>query len=83
MPMFNFGQNIHHIARSQTACRFAGFLIPALACRANQDLTCAVVDMPVVAAARLESNVDYRRVANGKRGKIADTGKKLGVSGIY
>ena len=39
--------------------------------------------MPVVAAARLESDVDYRRVANGKRGKIAGADKKLGVSGIY
>ena len=43
MPMFDFGRNIHHIARLQTACRFAGFLIPAFACRANQDLTRAVV----------------------------------------
>ena len=37
----------------------------------------------VVAAARLESDVDYRRVTNGKRGKIAGAGKKLGVSGIF
>ena len=83
MPMFDFGRNIHHIARLQTPCRFAGFLIPAFACRANQDLTRAVVDMPVVATGGGEGDVMHGGIARSERGEITVASEILGVSSVF
>ena len=60
MPMLDVCRNLDDIAGVQTLRGLALFLVPALAVDADQHLSAAlacVVDMPVVAAARLKGDV--------------------------
>ena len=66
MPVFDFRWNDNDAARGETDRVFAGFLIPAFACRADEDLTaafCCVVDVPVVAAAGFKRYIGEKNAA--------------------
>ena len=60
MPMLDAGGNEHDISRMQLPGFLTPELAPAATVRAQQDLASAlvsVVDMPVVATARLEGDI--------------------------
>ena len=60
VPVLDVSRNLDDVSGVQTLCGLALFLIPALALNADQHLAAAlacVVDMPVVAAARLKGDV--------------------------
>lgn len=67
VPVLDACRDLDDVTWGQALQRFALFLIPALAVDANDDLAAAllgVVDMPEIAAARLERDVaDGQRVA--------------------
>ena len=57
MPVLCAFGDVDNVAGMETDGRFAPFLIDALAADADEDLVCAVVDVPVVAAARFEGDI--------------------------
>ena len=87
MPVLDVCRDLDDVAGMQALCRLALFLIPALALNADQHLAAAlarVVDVPVVATARLKRDVADGQViiGIGERLKIALTDKVLGKGGI-
>ena len=68
-------------ARDQRNGFLAPFLIPAATAHADQHLNCTVVDVPVVAAARLETDV-AEATCGIEDGEIAVANEILGVCGI-
>ena len=71
--------NLNDYARLQLDGGFAPFLVPATAIDAHQHLHLLVVDVPVVAASRLEGYVDHVAVV---RRKVAVADEVLRVGGI-
>ena len=70
VPVFHTDGDFHAVARFKGAGFFAPLLIPAFAGDAQQNLSAAlvgVVDVPVVAAARLECHVGEKRFARRRR----------------
>ena len=57
VPVFYFRRDVYNISGFQLLCLFAPFLIIAPSACYKEDLTAFVMDMPVIAAARLESHV--------------------------
>ena len=57
MPVLCAFGDVDNVAGMETDGRFAPFLIDALAADADEDLVCAVVDVPVVAATRLKGYI--------------------------
>ena len=87
MPVLDVRRNHDDAALVQADRRLALFLIPAFACGAEQQLTAArsrVMDVPVVAAARLKGDVRREQTGLGVgqrvQKRVAD--EKLGVGGI-
>ena len=68
-------------ARDQRNGFLAPFLIPAATAHANQHLNCTVVNMPVVAAARLEADV-AEPTGGVEDGEVAVANEILGVCRI-
>lgn len=57
MPVLYSLWYIYYITWLQRNGRFAPFLIPTLAADADEDLVCAVVDVPVVATSWFEGHI--------------------------
>ena len=77
---------MHHIAGHQFPRGLAPFLIPASACSDQEHLSAALVgvmDMPVIAAARLESHIAYDDLVKGKHIQIALAVKILSIVDIF
>ena len=79
MPMLYAFGNLNDNARFQLDGGFAPFLIPASTIDTYQHLHLLVVDMPVVAAARLEGDVDHAAIV---RCKVAVADEVLCVGGV-
>ena len=74
VPVLYARRNVHTVAGIQRDRFFAPFLIPAAPRRADEDLPAAffrVVDVPVVAAARLERHGENADLLRGDRPEIA------------
>ena len=82
VPVLHSRRNVHHVAGLQRPGGFAFLLVPTAPGHADQDLAAAafrVMDVPVVAAPRLEGHVEHPHLAAGKGRKIAFANKVLGV----
>ena len=65
VPVLYIGRYVDNVSREHLYGRFAFFLIPAFAGNADQHLSAAfgcMVDMPVVPAAWLESDIGERNL---------------------
>ena len=87
VPVLDVGGDHHDAALVQADGSLAFFLVPALARRAEQELTTSfvrVVDMPVVAASRLEGHVGGEQAAFriGQRIQERIAGEILGIGGV-
>ena len=81
MPVLDPGGDVYHIAGVEFLSLFAPLLIVAPAGHADQNLTAALVrlvDVPVVAAARLKGHVVHPNLAGGEGVEIALPHKILG-----
>ena len=68
VPVLDVRGNLHHVAGAQALGGLALFLVPAFAIHADEHLPAALarmVDVPVVAAARLEGHVEDGQVVVG------------------
>ena len=82
VPVLHLSGDVHHVAGLQRPGGLALLLIPAAAGHADQNLAAAalcVVDVPVVAAARLEGDVAHPHLAGGEGRKVALAHKVPGV----
>ena len=84
VPVLDVGGDHHNAALVQADGGLAFLLVPALASRAEQELTASfvcVVDMPVVAASRLEGHVGGEQAAFriGQRIQERIAGEVLGI----
>lgn len=85
VPMLHLWRYMDHVAGAQPLRGLAPCLIPSLAAGAQQDLAPLVMDVPVVAAARLKGDVCKKdgllrigqRIEEGRAGKI------LRVGGVF
>lgn len=83
-------QNVNHIPCLQLDGRLSPFLVPAFATDADQDLSCPVMNMPVVAAARLKGHIGHRQnrglalsqIHRLQRSKETVTDKVLGIGAV-
>ena len=80
--------DLHYVPRFQAARAFTVFLVPAFPRHAEKDLSAALfraVDVPVVAAGRLEGDVCKKRlVLRGcERIQIGRSDKKLRIGGVF
>ena len=87
VPVLDVGGDHHNAALVQADGGLAFLLVPALASRAEQELTASfvrMVDMPVVAASRLESHVGGEQAAFriGQRIQERIAGEVLGIGGV-
>ena len=87
VPVLDVGGDHHDAALVQADGGLAFLLVPALASRAEQELTASfvrVVDMPVVAASRLEGHVGGEQAAFriGQRIEERIAGEVLGIGGV-
>ena len=87
MPMLYVCGNGNHVAGVQFDCGFILFLIPTSAVNAQQNLPAArrcVMNMPVIAALRLERNVchKHRFLRIGKRFQVRIAHKIFCISRI-
>ncbi|TGJ75964.1 hypothetical protein CAGA_19400 [Caproiciproducens galactitolivorans] len=57
LPMFNFRCYIHDITAFKRRCFFSELLIPATPFNTEQCLPAAMMNMPIVTATRLKSNI--------------------------
>ena len=83
MPVLRALGDFHHVARLQQARGLAPLLIPSRAADADKHLHALVVDVPVVAAARLKRHVAHRHLALRQRRKVALADEILGVSLVW
>ena len=81
VPMFHALGHGDGNARFQLHSGFAPFLIPAATAHADQHLHCTMVNMPVVAAARLEADV-AESACGVEDGEVAVAYEILGVCRI-
>ena len=73
VPVLHTHRDIHHIPRMKRLRRLSGFLIKPTACHADQNLPAAalrMMDMPVVAAPRLEGHIVNAHLCRGDRRKV-------------
>lgn len=80
MPVFHVGGNVDHRARQDLPCGFSLLLIPAPSGYADEHLPAAALrpmDVPVVAAARLEGHVGNGDLLARNRGQVAVAGEIL------
>ena len=85
MPMLHVGRNMDDCAWEDFLRRLAFFLIPATSGYTYQPLsaaTCSMVRVPVVAATRLEGNVEERYLAVGYLCQITVAFEVFGISGV-
>ena len=88
VPVLDFGGDLHHVAGFQRTRSLAPLLIPPLSGCAQQQLSAAlrrVMDVPVVAAARLERDVCISRLAVARscqRIEIGPADEELRVSRV-
>lgn len=87
VPVLDVGGDHHNTALVQADGGLAFLLVPALASRANQELTAPfvrMVDMPVVAASRLKGHVGGEQAAFriGQRIQERIAGEVLGIGGV-
>ena len=86
VPVPDIGGNHDHAARRETDRRLALLLIPALAGRADEQLAAApggVMDVPVVAAARLEGNIVNGNLLAGNSCQLTVAFEILGIGGVW
>ena len=57
VPVLDLRRYVHDHARLELDGRLAPLLIPTATAYGNQNLTCAVMHVPVIAAARLERDI--------------------------
>ncbi len=82
MPVFHSGGDVDDGAGKYFHRRFTFFLIPSATCNAHEHLSAAIlsfVDVPVVAATRLKSDVKERYLFGGYGCKVAVAGEILGI----
>ena len=87
VPVLHLGGNHHHAAGGQAHGGLAGLLIPALTGGAQQKLPAALfgmMDVPVVAAARLKGHIGGEQAALGVRQGVEEgiSNKLLGIGGV-
>ena len=85
VPVFHVSRNMNNRARQNLHRRFAFFLIPAATSYTDKHLPATfrrTVDMPVIAATRLKSNVRDVHLLARNRSKIAVTNKILRIGCI-
>ena len=85
VPVLYICRDVNDIARKHLYGRLALFLIPAFSCYADQHLPAAfsrMMNVPVVAASRLESDIAERYLLLGYRSQIAVADEVLGVCGV-
>jgi len=83
-------RNVNHIPCLQLDGRLPPFLVPTFAADADQDLSCPVMNMPVVAAARLKGHIGHRQnrglalsqIHRLQRRKEAVPDKVLGIGAV-
>src|SRR5699024_7536164 len=75
-------RNVHHIARLERAGGLAPLLVPTVARHADEQLPAALrsmVDVPVVATARLKRHIEYRHLIGAHGREVALAVEVLGV----
>lgn len=80
VPVLHPRGDVDHVARAQFLCRLSSFLVKPSTGHADEDLPTAafgVMDMPVVAAARLKRHVVDAHLLGGKGREVALTDKEL------
>lgn len=81
MPVLRADRDANHHSRLQTDGILALCLVPAASCCAQQDLVAstagAVMDVPIVATARLEGDVADGNAPRSERSQVALTGEVL------
>ena len=85
MPVLHLGRYVHHVAGQQQAGGLAPLLIPATAGHTHE-LTAAlvgVVDVPVVAASRLERDVVYGYLLGRDGSEVALPDEILGIGRMW
>ena len=85
VPMLDPSGDVDDVARQHLYGGFALLLIPSASGHAHQHLSSAlggVVDVPVVAAARLEGDVGERYLLGGHTCQIAPAGEVLCVGRV-
>ena len=85
MPVLHVGRNVDYGTGKYLHCRFAFFLIPSATCNAYKHLASAffsLVDVPIVAATRLKSDVEEGYLLRGYGSEVTLAGKILGVCGV-
>ena len=85
VPVLDVCRNIDHIPGMQLSRFFAPLLIPAASIDADQQLSAALVsvmNVPVVAAARLESHIEGRHLLQCQRFQIALSDEILLKAGV-
>ena len=83
VPVLDVRGDIYHVARREQARGLAFFLIVAAPGHAHKDLSAALlgmVDVPVVAAARLKRHVGNVHLAGGQRREVALPNEILRIS---
>ena len=80
VPVLHPRGDVDHVAGAQFLCRLAPLLVKPSTSHADEDLSATafgVMDMPVVAAARLKRHVEDADLLGGKGREVALTDKEL------
>ena len=82
MPVLHALGYLNHVAGLKQARGLAPLLVPAGAADADEHLYAAVMDVPVVAATRLEGDVAHGHLARRERRQVATAYEILGVGRV-